>query len=84
MFKKFNMDYQLISLLEVDDDLNNQKLEIIFYVCCILGGYDSIDYLIHLLVFNITDYINIDLTLYHPFKINILDRMNKTYINYNT
>lgn len=76
------MDYQLISLLEVDDDLNNQKLEIIFYVCCILGGYDSIDYLIHLLVFNITDYINIDLTLYHPFKINILDRMNKTYINY--
>jgi hypothetical protein len=36
-----------------------------------VGGYESIDYLVHLLVYKISKSIEIDLSLYYPIKVDI-------------
>ena len=36
---------QLISIVEKYNN-NNEYLTFIYYTCCMLGGYESIDYLI--------------------------------------
>ena len=68
---------QLISIVEKYNN-NNEYLTFIYYTCCMLGGYESIDYLIHLLVFNIRKITYIDITLYYPYKVNIENKMNET------
>jgi hypothetical protein len=68
---------KLFNLIESYNNTNEQ-LEIIYFTCCILGGYESIDYLLHNIVHNISITMNVDLSLYYPCKVNIIDRMNET------
>ena len=74
-------DNQLISIIK---NYNNtpEYLLFIYYTCCMLGGYNSIDYLIHLLVYNLNEIINIDLSLYFPYKVDIKKRMSETILYY--
>jgi hypothetical protein len=48
-----------------------------------LGGYNSIDYLIHLIVYNLNKVAVIDLSLYFPYKVDIEKKMNDTLKYYN-
>jgi hypothetical protein len=73
---------QLIDIIN-ENNINENYLLFIYYTCCILGGYESIDYLIHLLVYNIIKYIKVDLRLYYPDEFNIEIRMKETRYNYN-
>ena len=59
-------DNQLISIIGKYND-TDEYLLFIYYTCCMLGGYESIDHLIHLLVKNIRNVIYIDITLYYPY-----------------
>lgn len=77
-----NNKNQLINIIDCNNN-SEEYLLFIYYTCCILGGYDSIDYLIHLLVFNIIKCINIDLNLYYPDTFDIELRMNETLQYYN-
>ena len=72
-------DNQLINILNNYDNSNDYLL-FIYFTCCILNGYESIDYLIHLLVSNIINFIDVDLTLYYPIlcNIDIKKKLNET------
>ena len=74
-YKDLLKNNQLINILKNDN--SDEYLLFIYYTCCILGGYESIDYLIHLLVSNIIKCIKVDLSLYYPDKINIDLRMKE-------
>jgi len=73
---------QLINIIDSNNN-SDEYLLFIYYTCCILGGYESIDYLIHLLVSNIIKCIEVDLELYYPASFDIELRMNETKDNYN-
>jgi hypothetical protein len=75
-YKDLLKNNQLIDIIKNDN--SDEYLLFIYYTCCILGGYESIDYLIHLLVSNIIKCIKVDLSLYYPDKINIELRMKET------
>lgn len=64
---------QLIDLLD-EKKINDNYLKKIYYFCCIIGGYESIDYMMHLLVYNISKSIMIDLSFYYfkEFDFNLL------------
>ena len=65
-------------------NINKNDLEFLYYTCCLLGGYESIDNIIHQLVLSISNVIEIDLSLYYPFKVDINKRIieTKKYLNF--
>jgi hypothetical protein len=73
---------QLISIIEKYND-TDEYLLFIYYTCCMLGGYESIDHLIHILVKNIRNVIYIDITLYYPYEINLDEKIEETKIYFN-
>jgi hypothetical protein len=73
---------QLINIININNN-SEEYLLFIYYTCCILGGYESIDYLLHLLVFNIIKCIEVDLELYYPNNFDIELKMNETLHYYN-
>jgi hypothetical protein len=83
-----NKDNQLVDILIDIKSINKKEIKeyllFIYFTCCILGGYESIDYLIHLLVTNIINIIEVDLTLYYPvsFDINAKLESTKEYFNF--
>ena len=70
-------DNQLITIIKKYND-TDEYLLFIYYTCCMLGGYDSIDYLLHLVVYNLNKVINIDLSLYYPYVVNIKKKIEDT------
>ncbi len=81
-YKILSKDNQLITIIKKYND-TTEYLLFIYYTCCMLGGYNSIDYLIHLIVYNLNKVSNIDLSLYFPYKVDIEKKMNDTLEYYN-
>jgi hypothetical protein len=81
-YKILSKNNQLIDLLDSYDKTDNYLL-FIYLTCCIFGGYESIDHLIHLLVSNLIKCIKVDLSLYYPGKFDINEKLEETNDNYN-
>lgn len=77
-----SIDNQLITIIEQYND-TQEYLLFIYYTCCMLGGFNSIDYLIHLIVYHLHQVIKIDLSLYFPYKVDIKEKMTNTIKYYN-
>ena len=71
---------QLIDLLD-EKKIDDNYLKKIYYFCCIIGGYESIDYMMHLLVYNISKSISIDLSLYRFKEFDFDKLLEKTKNN---
>jgi len=83
--KIITQNNQIINILENYNNTDDYLL-FIFFTCCMVGGYESYDYIVHLLVYNISNSISsskLDLSLYYPIEVNIKDRMNDTIKYYN-
>ena len=60
-----------------------KKQQKVFYFCCMVGGYESYDKLVHLLVNTLRHSIKVNLCLYYPFKVDIDKRIEETELMYN-
>jgi hypothetical protein len=59
------------------------KQKKVFYFCCMVGGYESYDKLVHLLVNKLRYSIKVNLSLYYPFEVDINKRIDETELMYN-
>lgn len=71
----------LIDILDINK-IDDKNLLRIYYYCCVVGGYESDDKLVHLLVEKISKSIFVNLSLYYPFEVDIIKRINDTQLRY--
>jgi len=74
------------NIIDILDDFKFKKsnLEKLYYVCCMNGGYESYDPIIHIISKKLLSIkkIDLDLIYYYKYEVDIDDKINKTNKNF--